>query len=210
MDRLGQMSVDEIWCVGDIVGYYAFPSECVGLIRSSKIKSVMGNHDLAVVDGKTDWFKENGGAGINFSRDSLNSQDIEFLKKLPYTIKFERDGISFYMTHGSPRDNLFEYVQPCFSDDQLKKMADKVDADIIVLAHTHVQMEADVGYQKFLNPGSVGQPRDGIKKSCFMVFDTKDQAVDWYRVNYDIDAAADAVKKNNLPYGLAERLYSGI
>lgn len=207
--KIDSMNIDKLYCCGDTLGYYAFPRECLSFLKDYNVESVLGNHDLAVLEGKTSWFKELGSAGIDFSRKKLDEKDMDFLKKTPYKILINHDGVSFYICHGSPRDNLFEYIQPFTPDETLKKMAKGVAADVIVCGHTHVQMEADVDSQLFLNPGSVGQPRDGISKACFMVFDTENSKASWYRVSYDIKSAAKAVIENKLPCALADRLYDG-
>jgi putative phosphoesterase len=206
LEKIDDLKVDEVFCCGDIVGYNAFPKECIDLVRELRIKSVIGNHDLATVDNKLSWFKEDCAMGIKYSIENLEKSDIKFLKNLDFELDFVRDGVSFYMCHGSPRDKIFEYIQPWFTEEVLSAIAKDVDADYIITGHTHIQMEAAVGSQVFLNPGSVGQPRDGIAKSCFMVFDTVELKASWYRLNYDIKAAADAVLKANLPVVFAEKL----
>jgi len=146
MDRISQLNVDEIWCVGDLVGYYANPDEVVDMIVDTDIKCVMGNHDYGVIEKKLDWFKDDAKKSLLYSIKKLGLDHINFLKKLPYTLSFNRDGISFYLVHASPRDNLFEYVHPYFSDKQLKKIGNDVDADVIIMGHTHVQMDAEIGF----------------------------------------------------------------
>lgn len=207
--KIKSINVDEILCCGDIVGYNSFPIECIELLRENNVKSIKGNHDQAVVDGKTSLFNEFGIAGINFDREVIESDDINFLEKLSNNKKFNCENIRFYIAHGSPRDNLFEYVFPWSTDDFLREISKNVDSDVIVLGHTHIQMETEVAGKLFLNPGSVGQPRDGIPKSCFMVYDTDTKKAKWYRVSYDIDAAAKANIKNNLPVFSSKRLYLG-
>lgn len=210
LNRINQLNIDDIWCVGDLVGYYAHPDKVVDLIVDNDIFCVMGNHDFGVVENKIDWFKDDAKKSLLYSIEKLDSGHIDFLKKLPYTLSLNRDGISFYLVHASPRDNLFEYVHPYFSDEQLKKIGKDVDADVIIMGHTHVQMDAEIGFQRFLNPGSVGQPRDGIKKSCFMVFDTEKNIVNWHRVSYDIDNVVRSVSDAGLPRSLSDRLFNGI
>ena len=209
LKKIDSLSVDEIFCCGDILGYNAFPKKCLDILRKRKIKSVIGNHDYATVNNKTSWFNELGKIGINHSVSSIYKEDIIFLKKLPYNLTFNREGISFYLTHGSPRDNLFEYVHPFFSDEKLKEIGKDAKADCIVMGHTHVQMDAEVDHKLFLNPGSVGQPRDGISKASFMVFDTKDRSREWYRVSYDINGACKAIYEKNLPGVLCDKLQTG-
>lgn len=147
--------------------------------------------------------------GVDFARNVLNEKQMNFLKCLPKKRIFKRDGLSFYITHGSPHDNLHEYVQPYVSDEKLKEYKRMVDSDVVVLGHTHVMMEAKVDDVLFLNPGSVGQPRDGVSKSSFMVFDTDEKKADWYRVDYNIKGAAEAVYENNLSERSARRLFDG-
>lgn len=209
LKKIDTLSFDEIFCLGDIVGYNAYPEECLNILRDRNIKSVMGNHDFASVHGEDSWFNKNGAIGLKHSRKSLDEKDIVFLKNLPYNITFEREGISFYLTHGSPRDNLFEYVHPYFSNEKLEEIMGDVSSDVIITGHTHVQMEAKINKRLFLNPGSIGQPRDGIPKSCFMLFDTKDRSVEWFRVSYDIEAACKGIFKKNLPKILCEKLQNG-
>jgi len=209
LGNIEMLSVDEIWCCGDIVGYNAFPKECLKIVRENRIPSVLGNHDWATLGGDTSWFNSYGVAGVEHSRKCLTEDDVMFLQTLPDNREFERGGISFYMAHGSPRDNVFEYVFPWSSDSLFETLAEMVDAEVIVMGHTHVPMEKKASGKIFLNPGSVGQPRDGIPKASFMVFNTKDRTHKWYRVVYDVDAAAKSIREKGLPGFLADRLYLG-
>ena len=210
LEYIENLDVDEIFCCGDIVGYNAFPSECLKIIRRNNIKSVMGNHDWAVTTGDTSGFNPYGVAGVEYSRKKLLKEEIEFLKRLPKNISFSRDDISFYVAHGSPRDNIFEYVFPNYPESLFNLFARMVDAEITVLGHTHIPMERIVDGKIFLNPGSVGQPRDSNSNASFMIFDTEDRTYKWYRVAYDVDSAADAIRKSGLPLFLAERLHIGL
>lgn len=207
--KIENLEVNEIFCCGDIVGYNSSPIECLDLVKDCSIKSVVGNHDLATLDEKLSWFDQTVAAGIKHSIKNLENSHKKYLKSLPYELSFVRDGITFYICHGSPRDKLFEYIYPWFSNEVLSNISKIVDADYIITGHTHIQMEAEVGSQNFLNPGSVGQPRDGIPKSCFMVFDTNNLKVKWYRLNYDINAATKAIIRAGLPVVFAEKLING-
>jgi len=209
LKNIKELSVDEIWCCGDIVGYSAFPNECLKVVRENRIQSVLGNHDWATIRGDTSWFNEYGVAGIEHNRKHIDSDNMKFLQELPDNRSFVRDDVSFYMAHGSPRDNVFEYVFPWSSDVLFKTFAEMIDADIVVLGHTHIPMEKKVSGKIFLNPGSVGQPRDGIPEASFVVFDTENRVYRWHRTVYDIDAAALAIRDSGLPDFLAQRLYLG-
>jgi len=209
LKNMEELSVDEILCCGDIVGYNTFSNECLEIVRESHIQSVLGNHDWATLSGDTSWFNQYGVAGVEYCRKNINENNMRFLQELPTNKSFELEGISFYMTHGSPRDNVFEYVFPWSSNNVFKTFAEMVDAEVIVLGHTHIPMEKRVGGKIFLNPGSVGQPRDGISDASFLVFDTKKRICKWHRVAYDIDAVARSIRENGLPCFSAERLYLG-
>lgn len=209
LENIEELSIDEIWCCGDIVGYNAFPKECINIIKEKRIPSVLGNHDWATLKGDTSWFNLYGVAGVEHSRRSIDEDDMSFLQELPNYRSFVRDDVSFYMVHGSPRDSVFEYVFPWSSDSMLKTFAAMVDAEVIVLGHTHIPMEIKASGKIFLNPGSVGQPRDGDPRASFMVFNTRDRTYKWYRIVYDVDAAASSIREKDMPSFLAERLYIG-
>ncbi|RLF54471.1 MAG: metallophosphoesterase, partial [Thermoplasmata archaeon] len=120
------------------------------------------------------------------------------------------DDLKIYVTHGSPRDEIFEYIFPDVEDSLLIDLSEIARADIVVMGHTHVPMERRVKNKIFLNPGSVGQPRDGDPRASFMIFDTGKREVIFRRVSYDIDSASRAILENDLPRFLAQRLYLGM
>ncbi|HHF59031.1 MAG TPA: metallophosphoesterase, partial [Thermoplasmatales archaeon] len=105
---------------------------------------------------------------------------------------------------------IFEYVFPDVSDELLLQFAEIADADVLVFGHTHIPMERRVKDKIFLNPGSVGQPRDGNPKSSYMIFDTESRETIFRRVAYNIDMASKSILEKNLPRFLAQRLYLGI
>jgi putative phosphoesterase len=203
------LGVDRIYCCGDIVGYNAFPEECINLLREREIECVLGNHDWAVLTGDTSGFNPYGVAGVEYSIRKISRVNRLFLEGFKRNIRFNVGGFSFYLAHGSPRDNIFEYVFPTVPDFVLEEFARIAGSDVVVLGHTHVPMERRVDSVLFLNPGSVGQPRDGDPRCCFMVFDSDDFSYKWFRLEYDVEGAAGAVLKAGLPSFLAERLYHG-
>lgn len=210
MEEIEKEDVDKIICCGDIVGYNAFPSECLGVVKEKVDASVLGNHDYAAITGNTGWFNEYGVAGIRYCRSVLSDEEMEFLKSLHTHLYLNADGLDIYVTHGSPRDEIFEYVFPDVSDDLLLQFAEIADADVLVFGHTHVPMERRVKDKIFLNPGSVGQPRDGNPMSSYMIFDTESGETTFRRVAYNIDMASKSILEKDLPRFLAQRLYLGI
>ena len=210
LEELEKEDVDKIYCCGDIVGYNAFPSDCIRLVRKNIDESVMGNHDYATVTGDTGGFNEYGVAGVSYSRRVSSGDDIDFLKSLKTHIYLDVDGLRIYITHGSPRDEIFEYIFPDTKEEILLQLSDIAKADILVFGHTHIPMERKVKDKIFLNPGSVGQPRDGNPKASFLIFDTMSREAKFERIDYNIDDAAKAIIDNGLPRFLAQRLYLGI
>ena len=210
MEEIEKEGVDKIICCGDIVGYNAFPSECLRVVKEKVDASVLGNHDYATITGNTGWFNEYGVAGIRYCRSVLSDEEMKFLKSLHTHLYLDADGLDIYVTHGSPRDEIFEYVFPDVSDDLLLQFAEIADADVLVFGHTHIPMERRVKDKIFLNPGSVGQPRDGNPMSSYMIFDTESGDVTFKRVAYNIDMASKSILEKNLPRFLAQRLYLGI
>ena len=210
IEEIEKENVDEIYCCGDIVGYNAFPGECIELVDKYVKASVRGNHDHATINGDTSWFNEYGVAGINYCRKVLSDEKIKFLESLPTHLHFNREGIKFYMVHGSPRNELFEYIFPSTSEETFEEFSISVDANVVVLGHTHIPMKRKIGETLFLNPGSVGQPRDGNPKASFVIFDCKNKEAVFRRVNYNIEEAKRAIIDKGLPLLLAERLDLGI
>lgn len=210
MEEIEKEKVDSVFCCGDIVGYNAFPSECIEMLREKINESVMGNHDYATLTGDTGWFNEYGAEGVSYTRRVISDDEMKFLKSLKTHIHLKVDNLKIYITHGSPRDEIFEYVFPDSSDDFLLTLSDIVGADVLVFGHTHLPMEKRVKGRIFLNPGSVGQPRDGDPRASFMIFDTSSKKSFFRRVEYSIDAAAKAIIEKDLPRFLAQRLYLGI
>jgi predicted phosphodiesterase len=126
------------------------------------------------------------------------------LKSLPDSLELELDGFTLKVFHGSPRDHLYEYVYP----DMLEKIVFPV-SDITALGHTHWQFSKPLGNMLVLNPGSIGQPRDGDPRSAITVMDTRTGSVTPLRKKYDIHQVIAAVKEHGLPDWLGERLKQG-
>ena len=127
---------------------------------------------------------------------------MEYLQKLPLLIKEEIDGKKLYLTHASPR-SMFEYIKPETPDEEIRNMVNEamepVEAEFLVVGHSHIPMNRKLGNLTIINPGSVGQPRDGdIRASC-AVFDTENRKVEHFRLDYDIDSVCSKIKEG-MPY----------
>lgn len=199
-------SVDRIVHAGDVVGYNPWPAECVDRIREESIPSVQGNHDRAVANGDTFRFNSLAAAGVQYAKSALDAERIEWLDDLPAERYVADDRIR--VVHGHPMDpDRYTYPEE-FAPDMLTAGTEE-NPDVLVLGHTHVQGSAKFDDGIVLNPGSVGQPRDGDPRAAYAVVDLDTQTVDERRVAYDIDRVVDAVEDAGLPRRIGTRLREG-
>ena len=216
-------SADEIWCLGDLVGYGAQPDGCVELARARCELSLAGNHDL-VVTGEIPIsdFSRSAAEAARWTQDNIATETLDYLKALK-PADTEREPALY---HASPRDPVWEYV---LSSWQADECMDLMDARVAAVGHSHVALwfqrdeegkvagsAAEAGLERDLsagrwlvNPGGVGQPRDGDPRAAWLLLDTESWMATWRRVDYPIDEAARAIEEAGLPKVLAERLYSG-
>lgn len=220
-----ELAVDEVWCLGDVVGYGADPDECAALIRERCDHCLVGNHDLAVL-GALDIrsFSEAAAEAVAWTRERVSPATLEMLGELEPAGR--RAGVSMY--HASPRDPVWEYV---LSIEQAESCIAAQEDRIALIGHSHValfferpeQEEREVrGAQAgddtllelshgrwLINPGSVGQPRDGDARAAWLELDTEAWTGRFHRTPYDIERAARAIVEGGLPRRLADRLAVG-
>lgn len=214
LEVIDDSGVERIYCLGDIVGYGANPNECVELVRSRAAASVMGNHDLAVVDAEqAEFLDAHGRAAAEWTRRLLSPENHEFLSRLPFLERIEHATL----VHSAPaepsawkRIGTLEDARPQFAH---------FDTPLCFIGHTHVPfvcgedlrtMEVRRGMKFLVNVGSVGQPRDGEPRLSFGVFDDAVWEYRNMRVEYDIAGSAEAIRRAGLPVGLANRLSRGV
>lgn len=217
---------EETWCLGDVVGYGAQPDACAELVADRCAVCLVGNHDLAVleeIDVRT--FSDQAAAAVRWTRSAAEAATVEFLRGLEPS--GERLGVGLF--HASPCDPIWEYV---LSLDQAEAALDAQPGRVGLIGHSHVALffmreeQPRHGYAQgaqagdgavvalqsgtwLLNPGSVGQPRDGDPRAAWLELDTETWVASFHRVEYDVEAAAAAILAAGLPSGLAERLKAG-
>ncbi len=223
--HISYQSIDQILCLGDIVGYNADPSACIQLCQENHIFCLQGNHDAAVC-GKIplDDFNPKALTAVFWTRKQLSKEELHFLNNLP---RFHAKKSCCLLMHGSlihPDRYLF-YQQDAEKD--FKEMEKSYpETDVGFFGHTHQRkifcyylntVSSGIPenltlrpHRKYLiNPGSVGQSRDGIPRASYLIFNTPTGEITYYSVLYDIQKAAEKILKAGLPKSLAERLFRG-
>ena len=194
-------AVDRLLCAGDVVGYNPWPGDCVEWVRDREVPTVMGNHDRAVASGTAFRFNGMARAGVAHASEQLTDDQIEWLRDLPEE-RTLLDG-RVRVVHGHPEDpDRYTYPRE-FGPDLLD------GAEALVMGHTHVQHHEVYEGGVVLNPGSVGQPRDGDPDAAYAVLDLDDPSVEERRVSYDVERVIEAVEEAGLPERIGTRLREG-
>ncbi len=214
---------DELWCLGDLVGYGPRPNECCAAVAERADVCLAGNHDLAV-RGTIDLEEFGGEAAVaaSWTRDVLSSEAQELLDRLEPT--GAAHGVALY--HGSARDPIWEYV---LTDASAVATLELADSPLVLVGHSHVALqialsgdelegalapagtEVDVdGVRALLNPGSVGQPRDEDPRAAYLLLDLDARRASFRRVEYDVARTQREIRDAGLPELLAARLELGL
>ena len=229
LEAIEGAGVDATWNLGDVVGYDAQPDECASLVADRCDVSLAGNHDLAVLgDLDISSFSPAAATAVRWTRRNCAEATTAFLKGLkPSDTSHE---VALY--HASPRDPIWEYV---LWPDQAAECIERQASRISFVGHSHVALfftlgeesqpetngvadgaqatddtELDLSSGRWLvNPGSVGQPRDGDSRAAWLELDTETWTATYHRVSYDIERAAEAIEAADLPEHLALRLHVG-
>ncbi len=208
LDLLGD---EQLFCLGDIVGYGSNPNEVIRMLEDRGAVSLLGNHDAAVMTGDTSGFNPAAAIAVRWTAKLLTDRSIAYLRKLPSQIRVELGGVSTYLTHGSPDDNLREYVDPVTHSDLFGYYLSKLDVGLVGLGHTHVPFVWTGEEGTVFNPGSVGQPRDGDWRASYAAVDfgRGKAKVRLQRTEYDCEKAAAKILDAGLPASLGRRLLPG-
>ncbi len=218
------LDVSRILCLGDIVGYNPWPNECIDIMRERGIPCVMGNHDRVGCGADSpENFNQAARGAILWTRGVLTESNRKYLAALPDMIVVDK---RYLLVHGSPRDPN-EYI---FSEssvfDNIEVMKSEFEKSLCFFGHTHVvfavcedhgkievfaneSVPIEKGKRYLVNPGSIGQPRDGDPKAAFLVYDEGKQEIEFHRFAYDIDAVYEAVVNAGIDSYLGKRLFLG-
>jgi predicted phosphodiesterase len=221
LDAVEAESPDAVWCLGDTVGYGPQPNECCDLVRDRSDLCLVGNHDLVVLgDLAVSDFNEEAAAAASWTSDILTDAARAFLADLKPAAN--ASGVSLY--HASARDPVWEYI---LSEEAARATFELAAADLILVGHSHVALalqqndgrvlgglapggvEVALEGRWLLNPGSVGQPRDGDPRAAWLLLDLDRRFASFRRVTYPVDRTQAEMRERGLPELLAARLARG-
>lgn len=223
LEAIAVSEAQEMWCLGDLVGYGADPDACVELARAHAAVCLAGNHDLAVTGALSlEEFSRGASIAAQWTREVMEQQNVDFLRGLSPSCDEEPVGLY----HASPRDPVWEYVlssllaELCFDAQRHRVCA--IGHSHVALSFCRVEGEMASGEPRregttldlaagewLLNPGSVGQPRDGDPRAAWLLLDLDGWQARFMRTEYDVAGAAAAIRAARLPDSLAERLGYG-
>jgi len=217
----------KIMCLGDLVGYGADPNLVVEWARSNAAAVVRGNHDRACTGTDLlEYFNPSARASAIWTRGVLTPDNRSYLERLARgPLRLEHDGNrGFDLVHGSPLDEDEYLINP----EDVQFLSDYLETKLTFFGHTHLQggfllaprgtkriapdrmLQLEPDYYYLINPGSVGQPRDGDPRAAYALYSPEDRTIEYRRVPYDIGKAAAKILKAGLPESLAMRLFEGI
>lgn len=184
--------MDLILCAGDITGYYPFVNEVFEELDSHNIIFIKGNHDAYLCGDKIKDVGPIKFKSFEHTKNHITNTNLAKLRNASLQQELSIDGFKVVMFHGSPWDKLEEYIYPDYPNFERFK---SIDADVIILGHTHYPMIKKIGEKLIINPGSCGQPRDYDPRASYVILDTPIKKAKIERVQYDIEKVCNAVRK---------------
>ncbi|MDQ3290786.1 MAG: metallophosphatase family protein [Bacteroidota bacterium] len=232
-----QQDLDAVYCLGDLVGYAPWPNEVVAEIRKRRIPTIAGNYDEGVGLGssdcgcayKTDFEKSLGQQSIEYTNSIVTEETRNYLRMLPRHLRVtfmdnsdEANRMEMLLVHGSPR-KINEYLFEDRPEKSFLRMMEEAQADFLFFGHTHkpfhrvlaYERDGQTRYRHAVNIGSVGKPKDGDPRSCYVIVELTSESkltdpesitVEFVRLAYDIEKAAKAIEKSSLPNEFAGML----
>jgi putative phosphoesterase len=202
---------DQLLCLGDLVDYGPQPREAIHWVRERALRVICGNHDHALgynVDCRCAPIMKEASVTTRRWHSSLLSQDEkEYLRRLPITERLEVAGATFHLAHASPTGDLYDYhIIPDAPDEALTEAIEGIEADFILLGHTHLPMLRTIGTTTIVNPGSVGQPRHGDPRPSYAIWE--DGEIKFCRGSYAVSRTTALLKQAPLAHSMIIQLNS--
>lgn len=197
--------IDKIIVCGDMIGYYYWPKKVINkLLNDDRVICISGNHEKILKksmsdDHESSKYKEKYGSGYEFCINQLSASELDWVTNLPEHLNVKINNYTFSIAHGS-LENPDKYIYPDISSEILEKNHSK--SDFTILGHTHYPFLKCNGDNIIINPGSVGQPRDISRIASYVLINTKNRAITFRRVRFEIDKIISAAKKYDpeIPY----------
>jgi putative phosphoesterase len=214
---LEQQHPEAVYCLGDLVGYGAYPNEVVAFIRERQVPTIMGNYDEGVGFDLPDCgcvyrdpeLARLGDVSLLWSREHTSGENKQYLQGLPLQIRLPDGRPTLLLVHGSPR-KMNEYLYEDRPRATFERIAAVAAADVLLFGHTHLPYQKKVDKVLFVNTGSVGKPKDGDRRAGYVILEMgRRPRIEFRRVEYDVAAAAGAVRSSGLPPRFADMLETG-
>lgn len=216
LEDIDNRGLNKLYCLGDLVGYGTFPNEVIATIRDRDIPTIMGNYDQGVGHNsddcgcayKTETAKALGQRSIAWSNANTTDENKAFLRGLCSHIRLEMDGLRVLLVHGSPR-KVNEYLYEDRPNSSFERILDQAKADVMVCGHTHLPYHKILpSGRHVINAGSVGKPKDGDPRACYVVLEVEDGSVkvEFVRVEYDVMKTVEAIHATTMPFEFASML----
>jgi predicted phosphodiesterase len=208
------------YCLGDLVGYGVYPNEVVEFVREREIPTIVGNYDQGVGNDsddcgcayQTEEERRRGDESIAWTNEVITDANRAYLRDdLHDRVELELGALRVVLVHGSPR-RVNEYLYEDRPESSFERLLDSVEADVLVCGHTHLPYHRTLpSGRHVVNAGSVGKPKDGDPRACYVVLsaDGTDLDVAFHRVEYDVEDMATAVEDSAMPSAFAEMLRRG-
>lgn len=202
--------VDYILCAGDLVGVGPFPNEvCNSLKRLKNFISVKGECDQAAIDGKFKGIEPAIAESIRWTTKNLTEENMNFLSSLEDYAALKISGFRIFLVHGSPDNHLNGVIRGVEPSETLKKYLEETEADMIVCGQTHVPFIKEINGKYIINPGSVGEPRDGNPAASYVFVDIDNMEINFRRVSYNVEEITQMAKRLLFPEDILDRFYFG-
>lgn len=198
MEALDFYNIQQVYCLGDVAGYYCMLNECIELLRKKNVTNIRGNHDSYLLYGHACSRSKTVNECINYQKSILSDENKDWLAQSVSSLKLG----DIQMSHGGWIDGAEEYL-----NEPTETYFQSLEGQYFLSGHTHRQMLFQWGKKLYCNPGSVGQPRDGNAKAGFAIFDNG--KISLHRSAYDIDWIAGAMNKAGFGEYVYQNLYKG-
>ena len=215
LDRIEQLGIERVYCGGDLVGYGPHPNEVCALIAEREIPTIYGNYDYAIARDLEDCGcayvtaedRELGQRSVEWTLAHTDRASKDFMRGLPFDLRFEVEATSAHLVHGSPR-KVNEYLFEDKPASLYERLAAAEAADVLAFGHTHKPWVRSYGGVLFANCGSVGKPKDGDPRGAFAVLAGRDGGLEVTieRVSYGAETVAAEIRESGLPGEYADKL----